>query len=201
MDISNKSIFCSFSGGKDSCLSLYKALEGGANLKYLFTMFTEEGKRSRSHGLELKVIKEQAKSIEAELIIGKASWNNYEEVFIENIKKMEDENIEIGVFGDIDIIDHLRWVENTLSVTKILTYHPLWKEERKKLLKEFVDLGFKAKIVSLKKSLMDKKYLGKTLDYKLINELESIGIDPCGEEGEFHTVVYDGPIFSYPLKY
>ncbi|MDD3014113.1 MAG: diphthine--ammonia ligase [Candidatus Gastranaerophilales bacterium] len=200
MEINIKPFFCSWSGGKDSCLSLYRAIKRGAKPELLFTMFTENGIRSRSHGLHINLVQAQAKSLNIPLMIRSASWNNYEAAFIDGLNTIEkNTDLRIGVFGDIDLEDNRKWVVDTCKKTSIEPYHPIWQEDRKKLLTEFVESGFKAIIVAVKDGLMDKDFLGKILDNNLIREIEELNIDACGEEGEFHTVVTDGPIFSYPI--
>ena len=77
---------------------------------------------------------------------------------------------------------------------------PLWQEDRKKLVKEFIDLGFKAKIVVVNKTMMSPEFLGRDLSHELLEEIEKTGADVCGENGEYHTVVYDGPLFKTPLN-
>jgi len=191
--------FCSWSGGKDSCLSLYRALQEGHNLRLLLTMLIENGERSRSHGLPVSVIEKQASSLDVPLVVCPASWENYEEQFIHTIKNFRQQGIEVGVFGDIDLDGHKSWVERVCALVSIKPYHPLWKEPRRSLLMEFIELGFKAVVISVKDGVLDKSFLGRTLDERLILEFESLGIDASGEEGEFHTVVTDGPIFSFPV--
>jgi len=201
MEINKKSIFCSWSGGKDSCLSMYRTIKQGAIPKLLFTMFTENGIRSRSHGLHIDIVKAQAESLNIPLLIRSATWNDYEATFIDGLNTIEKTtDIRTGVFGDIDIEDNKKWVIDTCKKTSITPYHPIWQENRKNLLTEFIEAGFKAVIVAVKDGLIDKYFLGKTLDKNLITELEELNIDACGEEGEFHTVVINGPIFKYPLN-
>ncbi len=192
--------FCSWSGGKDSCLSLYRALKKGINIKYLFTMFKEDGLRSRGHGLRPEVIKKQAELLEMNFIYGQATWNDYESIFKEKMLLLESKGVKIGVFGDIDLEPHRKWVIDACSHTNIEVYHPLWKEERRHIIEEFVDLGFKSLITTINNNVMSKRYLGQVFDSKMIKELEELKIDPCGENGEFHTVVIDGPIFKESLK-
>lgn len=192
--------FCSWSGGKDSCLALYKALEKGINVEYLFTMFREDGTRTRGHGLKVEIIKKYAELFDMKLIYGKATWESYEKVFKEKVSLLQDAGMSMGIFGDIDLDVHKEWLIKACSHTDIEVYHPLWKEKRRKVIEEFVDLGFKSIIVTLKSDVMPKEYLGRVFDKSLIEEFEELGIDPCGENGEFHTAVIDGPIFKEPLK-
>lgn len=196
----HKKAFCSWSGGKDSCLSLYKALEKGINVEYLFTMFKEDGTRSRSHGLRPEIIKKYAELLDMNVVYGQATWANYEEVFKEKMSLLESKGINMGLFGDIDLEENRQWVIKACSHTKIEVYHPLWKEERRNIIEEFVDSGFKSLIIAVNTDVMPKNYLGRVFDKQLISEFGELGIDPCGENGEFHTVVFDGPIFKHSLK-
>jgi len=195
-----KNSFCSWSGGKDSTLSLYKALKNGLEVKYLLNMMNEDGKNSRSHNLSLEILKEQSDSLDIPLITRNTSWDNYEELFIDTLKRFKDEEINSGIFGDIDLEDHRKWEEKVCNKAGLKAVLPLWQEKRKILLNEFLDLGFKTMIVVINENYMDKKYLGKILDNRLVNEFEEIGIDPNGENGEYHSVVLDGPIFNYPIE-
>lgn len=200
MTIKNQSFFCSWSGGKDSCLALYRAIKEGGSPKLLLTMFTEKGDRSRSHGLPTELFLRQSESIGIPFIHKNATWGDYESVFIETLKGLRNDGIRAGVFGDIDLEDHRLWEEKVCQEAELIPYLPLWKEERLDLLREFINLGFKAVIVAVKDNVMDQSFLGKVLDIPLMDQLGALGIDACGEEGEFHTVVVDGPIFNFPIE-
>jgi len=198
--IKEKDFFCSWSGGKDSCLALYHAINNGGTAKCLLTMLTEDGNRSRSHGLSSSILKAQSTSLDIPLNVGCSSWNDYEKVFVSTIREFKKGGIEYGVFGDIDMDEHLQWVERVCSSAQIQAYEPLWKRPRMDLLEEFLDLGFMATIVSVKKSVLDKSFLGRRLSRKVVALLQEAGVDPSGEKGEYHTVVIDGPIFSAPIN-
>lgn len=198
--IKGKDFFCSWSGGKDSCLALYHAINNGGMAKYLLTMLTEDGSRSRSHGLSEIVIKAQTALLGIPLVVGCSSWDDYENVFVSAIRKFKHGGIEYGVFGDIDLDEHLQWVERVCSSAHLQAYEPLWKRSRMDLLEEFLDLGFRATIVSVKKSVLDKSFLGRSLSREVVALLQEAGVDPSGEKGEYHTVVIDGPIFSEPVN-
>jgi len=199
MSIKNNPFFCSWSGGKDSSLALYRAIKEGGKPRFLLTILTEDNKRSRSHGLLSSLIEKQAFALGIPLILRAASWENYEEVFKSAISEFREQGIETGVFGDIDIEEHREWVRKVCSSTSLRAYHPLWKNNRLSLLKQLLEVGFKATIIAIKDKVLDRRFLGKTLDLETIEEMEKIGIDSSGEEGEYHTVVTDGPIFSEPL--
>lgn len=131
-----------------------------------------------------------------------ASWNTYEGQFINAMVESRVEGITHGVFGDIDLEGHLEWVQNTCAKSEIIVVHPLWKEPRRKIVEDLLDAGFEAWIVVVNTTMMPAEFIGRSFSKELIVELESLGIDACGENGEFHTVVVDGPIFSsrVPIK-
>lgn len=197
--IKGRPFFCSWSGGKDSCLALYYAIQNKGTPKALITMLTQDGKRSRSHGMPVAVIQRQAKALGIPLIVCGASWDDYEERFVSAMGELKGKGIEYGVFGDIDLEPHLEWVERACASVTIRPYEPLWKRHRRDLLNEFLDLGFKATIISVKQGVLDKRFLGRTLDQQVITDMEKSGIDASGEMGEYHTMVTDGPIFSFEI--
>ncbi len=191
---------CSWSGGKDSCMALYRATRLGARPACLLTILQEDGKRSRSHGLAKEVLQAQAQSVGIPLVTRAASWDEYESTFIAALKALKAQGVQAGVFGDIDLEDHLLWEETTCAAAGMEAHLPLWKAPRLELLDEFLALGFKATIIATLDDKMGRGYLGRTLDTELIQEFTRIGIDPCGEEGEYHTVATEGPIFAEPLR-
>lgn len=190
-----KTFVMSWSGGKDSALAYYRAVLDGNVPVALLTMFEEDGSKSRSHGLPLEIMEAQAERMGLPLRIGKADWNNYEKEFISLLKNFKSEGIDMGVYGDIDLEDHRAWVQKVSNEADIEVSHPLWGEPRRNLLEELISEGFKAVITVVDTARMDPKFLGREFTLELIEELEALGIDACGEEGEFHTVIVDGPIF------
>lgn len=197
INIHSERVFCSWSGGKDSCLALHKAIEMGSDPNYLLTMFANTGDLSRSHGLRLEIIEAQADSLEIPLLTPKASWQEYEAVFISMLQQLKSEGIVAGVFGDIDIQEHKDWEQQVCSRAGLRAILPLWQQKRSALVTEFIDLGYRALIVSAREDLAD--LLGRQLDRKLLVELKERQIDPCGEMGEYHSVVVDGPMFRRPV--
>ena len=187
---------CSWSGGKDSAMAYYRAIKMGMKPKRLLTMFEEEGEISKSHALPLAVVAAQAERLDVPLCIKKASWESYEAQFIDAMDECRSNGITHGVFGDIDLEGHLEWVQNTCAKSDIVAVHPLWQEPRSKIIVELLDAGFEAWIVVVNTRMMPAEFVGRKFSKELIVELEELGIDACGENGEFHTVVVDGPIFS-----
>jgi uncharacterized protein (TIGR00290 family) len=196
-------VFISWSGGKESSLSCFRVMQN-QNLKveYLLNMITEDGKHSRSHGLSVNLLKLQAEAMEIPIVQRKVTWEGYEEEFKKALLSFKARGIQAGVFGDIDLKVHRDWVERVCKEVGIQSILPLWKEKREELLNEFIQAGFKAIVVSANTDFLGREWLEKEINKRFIEELRIKGdIDFCGERGEYHTFVYDGPIFKKPVEF
>ena len=193
----------SWSGGKDSAMAVYKALQNGDSFSRIWTMFEEDADRSRAHALPESVIRAQAERMNVPFMTRRASWTTYEHEFVDAMKESVRAGIPYGVFGDIDLEDHRVWVQQTCKKAGMTALHPLWMIPRRAILEEFIDAGFEAYIVVIDTTQMPEHFLGRRFTRELMTELEALEIDSCGESGEFHTVVADGPIFSerVPLEF
>lgn len=189
----------SFSGGKDSVLALYKAIKVGEAVG-LIVMLEEEGKRSRSHGMPPELIHAQAKSIGLPVYTAAASWTEYENAFMSLLTQARLNGAEVLVTGDLDIPAHGCWHEKVATNAGLKLGMPLWGMNHREAVEEFINLGFTTVIVTVNLSLgMREDDLGRTFTHEFVKELEARGIDPCGEGGEFHTTVIDGPLFKHPI--
>lgn len=189
----------SFSGGKDSVLALFKAMKVGEAVG-LIVMLEEEGKRSRSHGMPPELIKAQANSIGLPVYTAAASWTDYETIFMSLLSKAKNQGAEVLVTGDLDIPAHGCWHEKVANNCGLLLGMPLWGMNHREAVDEFINLGFTTVIVTVNLSMgMREEDLGRTFTHEFVKELEARGIDPCGEGGEFHTTVLDGPLFQHPI--
>lgn len=191
---------CSWSGGKDSCLALHRASQAGGRLDCLVTMFTEGGERSRSHGLSRAVLEAQAAALGVPLLTAAATWADYEVGMVDLLKRAAGRGVTSAVFGDIDIERHRAWEEDVCRQAGLTAQLPLWQTGRMALLEEWWTAGFEATIVVARDGVVDRKYLGRVLDRRVAEELTAVGVDACGENGEFHTVVTGGPIFRRPFR-
>ncbi len=198
--IEGRSFFCSWSGGKDACLALCRALRQGGRPRCLFTMLREDGQRSRSHGLPVPLLRQQAAALGIPLVTRCASWDDYEAVFRAALAEFQQAGIEAGVFGDIDGPPHREWVERVCGSAGVQPWEPLWQGARRALMNEFLDAGFRAVIMTVRDGILDRSLLGRALDRDLMAELDRAGVDLCGENGEYHTLVTAGPLFSSPLS-
>lgn len=190
----------SYSGGKDSSLALYRMIKKGYHPEYIMTTINEDNDHSWFHGISVDLFNSLSRCLGIKNISIKTSHYTYRVNFIEELKKIKEEGINICAFGDIDIQMHRDWAESLCKATSLEGIFPLWQENRVELAREFVNSGFRAKIKLIDKTKLDKKYLGLDFTNELIDEFISLGIDPAGESGEFHTLVYDGPIFKKPVN-
>jgi len=190
-------VFSSWSGGKESALATYKAISQGHKVLYLLNFVSEDGQRARSHGTKASVLALQAEAIGIPLIQVRTSWENYEENFKKVTRKLQDKGIEGGVFGDMDLEEHRAWVDRVCSEVGIKAFLPLWGIKAEELIEELLKLKFKAIIVATR---LDENFLGKVLDKALVGQIGKLGSHPCGENGEYHTFVTEGPIFRKTLK-
>ena len=191
----------SWSGGKDSCLALWRAQKLGLHITHLLTALDESGLRTRSHGVSKALISLQGKSLGMANAFISASWQNYEQDFIRKLTQLNlDEGITQAIFGDIDLIAHREWEEKVCAAARIEAMLPLWNENRLSLVNEFLDAGFKARVTCVDGRFLDDSFVGVEFDAQFITNLPE-GVDACGENGEFHTFVYDGPNFSQPVTW
>jgi diphthine-ammonia ligase len=196
----DKQALVSWSGGKDSFYAALRAQEAGCIPRVLLNVLNEEGKISRSHGIPAPVLEAQAASLGLPLHLVASSWKEYEPNFTAALETLKSQyNLTHAVFGDIDLEDHRLWEEKVCANAGLTAVLPLWKEDRKALVLKMLSSGLKTIIVSCNE-VMGKRFIGAELTRELVAELEAMGIDPCGENGEYHTLVVDGPSFSFPLE-
>ncbi|WP_109440975.1 diphthine--ammonia ligase [Acinetobacter haemolyticus] len=192
----NSRSIVSFSGGKDSSLALYHAMQSGTVIG-LIVMLEEQGQRSRSHAMPLDIIRAQADAIGLPVFMASSSWADYENKFITLLEDAKQQDAEVLVTGDLDMPEHGCWHDRVTQQVGLKLGMPLWLRPHREVVEEFITLGFQSIIVTVNLKLgMKVEDLGKILTLEYIQELENRGIDPCGEGGEFHTTVIDGPIFN-----
>lgn len=186
----------SWSGGKDSCYAMMQAVAQGLKPKALLNMMNENGQVSRSHGLPLSILKQQAQKMNLPIVTIPATWNEYETKYIKALQEIKTEfELDAAVFGDIDLQPHRDWEEKVCKAAGIEAVLPLWQQNRIDLVHEMLANGIETMIVSCN-TQMGEGYLGKIMTTELAEELEAKGIDSCGENGEFHTMVINCPLFS-----
>lgn len=190
----------SWSGGKDSCLAFYQALSQGYQVSHLVNFISEKHQRVRFHGTEAKLIQLQAEAIGIPLLQAKTKDDDYEPAFKKAVKSLLPSGITGMIFGDIYTQGHRDWVERVCKELSIKALEPLWGQDPGKILREFVNAGFEAIVISANAGLIDKKWVGQGLGKKFLKYLKDHKIDLCGEQGEYHTLVINGPIFKKKIK-
>ncbi len=189
----------SWSGGKDSCYAMQQAKTDGIIPVALLNMMNENGQRSRSHALSTNVLHAQAAALGLPIVLQPSTWTDYENHFINNLKQIKaDYQIEAVVFGDIDLQAHRDWEEKVCAAAGLKAILPLWQLNRKQLVTSMINDGIAANIVSCN-TTMGVQYLGRVINQSLVTDAESIGVDACGENGEYHTVVTNCKLFKQPL--
>ncbi len=196
--------FVSWSGGKDCCQACYRAIVSGIKVRYLLNMVTEDGRWSRSHGLSAELLRVQAEAMGIPLVQKQTTHTTYETEFKNALLAFKREGITAGVFGDIDFNEHLQWIDRVCSAAGITPHLPLWGQDQEEILKDFIHLGFESVIVATKADLLGEEWLGRRIHPDFLADLRHLrntkDITPCGEAGEYHTYVIDGPLFSKRIE-
>ena len=191
----------SYSGGKDSVLAIAAAMELGLEPACLLTTYDPEAERSFFHGIPEEMLREAAKAMALPLRLVPTSGAQYERNFERALDQCRQQGMEAVVFGDIDIQEHRRWCSQRCERTGLQAVFPLWNQPRRELAHRFIDRGFQAVITTVNTDLLPPHFLGRTLTRALVQEIVDCGADGCGENGEYHTFAFDGPIFHQPVPY
>lgn len=199
-----KAIF-NWSSGKDSALALYKTLkEENLEIVSLLTSINEEFQRISMHGVHVSLLEKQAKSLGLNLIkmeIPKEpSMEQYREIMIRTMGVIQTQGVTHSIFGDIFLEDLRKYREDQLKASGMEAVFPLWKQNTADLIREFLDLGFKTIVTCVNETYLDQSFAGRIIDESFIDDLPG-NVDPCGENGEFHTFTFDGPIFKEPIPF
>lgn len=200
-----KNAVMNWSTGKDSAYCLYKALQDpDINVKYLLTTVNNDLDRVSMHGVRNELLEKQAESIGLPLIKihlpTETTMDKYDKIMTEALKPLIEEGIEYSIFGDIFLEDLRKYREEKLESLGMKAIFPLWQMNTKLIVKNFIDQRFKATITCVNEKNMSSDFCGKEIDNNFLNSLPE-GVDPCGENGEFHSFVYDGPIFKEPIDF
>ena len=199
-----KALF-NWSSGKDSALALYKILQNpDFKIEYLLTSVNQQFQRISMHGVRVELLEKQAKSIGIPLEIMQIpempSMEVYENVMQQTLEKLKEKGITHSVFGDIFLEDLRQYREDKLTTIGFEAVFPIWKIPTKDLIQEFIALGFKTIVVCVNERYLDQSFVGRIIDQQFIDDLPE-NVDVCGENGEFHTFCFDGPIFQKPIEF
>ncbi|NIF07884.1 diphthine--ammonia ligase [Chryseobacterium sp. Tr-659] len=199
-----KALF-NWSSGKDSALALYKTLqEDQYEVTTLLTSINKEFQRISMHGVHVSLLEKQAESIGIPLVKmelpKEPSMEEYQEIMDKTISEIKASGITHSIFGDIFLEDLRKYREEQLNAIGMSAVFPLWKQNTSSLIHEFLNLGFKTIVTCVNGNYLDKGFAGRIIDEQFLNELPD-HVDPCGENGEFHTFTFDGPLFKHPIHF
>ncbi|QXP70447.1 diphthine--ammonia ligase [Polaribacter sp. R2A056_3_33] len=200
-----KKTYFNWSSGKDSALALYKILQDPTyNLDLLVTTINKDFNRVSMHGLRNDLLLKQTASIGIDLktieFPADVTMDMYAEIMKEAMDSLVEKKYSHTIFGDIFLEDLKTYRDNKLAEVDITGVYPLWKKDTKEVLQEFLALGFKAITVCVNAKLLGEEFVGRVIDEQFIKDLPE-NVDVCGENGEFHTFVFDGPIFKNPIEF
>ena len=191
----------SYSGGKESVLALYKTIKQGHEPVLLITVVNTDTGRSYSHGIDEGLLEQISQSLEIPLLVVKTTGEDYAKNFEEALREAKQKGAQACVFGDIDIEGHLAWCSERCENVGITPLFPLWGKKREQVVNQFIDRGFVANISVLNAKILSTDFLGQRLTKDLLKAIASCGADVCGENGEYHTLVSDGPIFKQKVDF
>ena len=199
-----KAIF-NWSSGKDSALALYKTLkENKFEVTSLLTSINKEFQRISMHGVHVSLLEKQAEILELPLIKmelpKEPSMEEYRNIMSKTMSEIRQNGVTHSIFGDIFLEDLKKYREDQLQSIGMKGVFPLWKIDTQNLIKEFLDLGFKTIVTCVNETYLDKSFAGRIIDEDFLKDLPK-NVDPCGENGEFHTFCFDGSIFKNPIEF
>jgi uncharacterized protein (TIGR00290 family) len=189
----------SWSGGKDSLAAL-AAVRDRLDIVTSLTMFDEAGERSRSHGLRRTLIEAQAERLGLRAVFARCSWSTYNAAFTEALMSLASDGMTHVVFGDLVFPEHRAWAEARCAEAGLTAVEPLWGMSTSDLFDAFTASGTHALLVTVREPWLDESWLGRPLEAGMKATFAERGIDPCGENGEYHTAVIDSPLFSHPIR-
>lgn len=197
--------YFNWSSGKDSALALYHLLQDKHyQVDLLITSINTHYDRVSMHGLRRALLEQQVKSIaiphDTIDLPEEPTMEEYEQLMKKTVTDLTTEGYTTAAFGDIFLEDLKNYREEQLRNYTLDAVFPIWKRDTTALMQEFIELGFKAIVVCVKADLLDESFVGRTIDQDFIKDLPD-NVDPCGENGEFHTFCFDGPIFNHPVSF
>lgn len=189
----------SYSGGKDSVLAIHRAVSGGMILQALIITYNLDKGRSWFHGIPGEVLAQVEQSVGVPVRLIETTGDKYNENFERVLLEQKALGAQACVFGDIDIPGHLEWGMERCKAVGMEACFPLWQESRAALVRECIESGFAPVITVVDSKRLSPDFLGRRLTLDVMKEIEAAGADVCGENGEYHTFVVDGHIFSSPI--
>ncbi|MDR7236904.1 Dph6-related ATP pyrophosphatase [Neobacillus drentensis] len=199
----NKRIALSWSGGKDCCMALDTLISQGFEVVSLVTTVPKELGRTFGHGERTEMIKLQGEALSIPVHFIECTYENYTNQFVKAVQILKNQfNITGIAYGDLYLDEHRDWGEKVASAAGIDALYPLWmkKEEALQSLERFVHSGYEAIVIRVREDVLDDTWLGRIIDKSFLDDVQETSICPMGESGEYHTFVYDGPLFTKRIQ-
>jgi len=199
-------IVFNWSGGKDSALALYELLQrkNDYEIAALLTVLSEDYDRISMHGVRRQLLERQAAALSIKLekmyLPTSASNHVYEELLRDKLCRYKQQGVNVVAFGDIFLEELRNYRREKLAQVSMQAIFPLWKRDTKELAHTFIQEGFKTIVTCVDTEVMDRSFVSRIFDEKFLCDLPA-AVDPCGENGEFHTFTYEGPMFAAPIAF
>ena len=190
-----------WSGGKDSALALWRARRQGLNVDWLVNVYDRATARVRFHATPIEAIARQAEAARVPLVQMPTDWETFDAALRAAFAGLVEQGCRGVVFGDIHLADVRAWYEERTRAAGLEHVEPLWGEAPAALLAEFVAIGGRAVVTCIETTKLDDAWLGRVIDADFVRDIARTGIDPCGENGEYHSFAYSGPFFTGPVAW
>jgi uncharacterized protein (TIGR00290 family) len=190
-----------WSGGKDSALALDRAIKSGIDVDRLLSFYDAATRRVRFHATRVEMLEAQAAAIGIDLRAVPTTWQEMEANLRAQLYSMREEGFTGVVFGDIHLADVRAWYEERVIAAGLLHVEPLWGDPPRLLLDEFVLSGGRAVVICVEVAKLDESWLGRVIDDRFVSDIASTGVDACGENGEYHSFAFAGPVFKKALSW
>jgi uncharacterized protein (TIGR00290 family) len=190
-----------WSGGKDSALALQRAIASGIQVERLINFYDAATRRVRFHATRTEMIQAQAHAAEIDLNAIGTTWPDMEARLTAEFAALRAEGFAGVVFGDIHLVEVRDWYETRVRAAGLEHVEPLWGEAPAQLIREFVEAGGRAVITCVELSRLDSSWLGRITDERFLDQIGTAHVDPCGENGEFHSFAFQGPAFVHPVSW
>jgi diphthine-ammonia ligase len=198
-----KRIALSWSGGKDSCMALHTLIQQGYEIVSLVTTVPKEIGRTFGHGERMEMIRLQSEALSIPVYFIECQLDSYTEQFIQAVKDLKNQYQISGIaYGDLYLDGHREWGEKVAEAAGVEAIYPLWtrSENALDLLEQFVHSGYQAIVIRVREDVLNDSWLGRVLDDSFLKDIQKVAICPMGESGEYHTFVFDGPLFSKRIQ-
>ncbi len=199
--MTDKSYALMWSGGKDSALALDRATRAGIQVVRLISFYDSETRRVRFHATRVEMLEAQARAIGIELHAIPTSWREMEANLVRKLGSLSADGFDGVVLGDIHLADVRAWYEQRVTAAGLEHVEPIWGEPPQALLDEFISSGGRAVLTCVELAKLDESWLGRITDMTFASEIAKTGVDACGENGEYHSFAFAGPVFTQSVRW